>query len=326
MRGRSGAGRRGLAVLALVLLLATGLRAGAPPPAAWIARMQEALHRLTYEGRYVFVEPPVVLAFSVRHAPGWERVGTLNGPRHVLVRAGHWTGIELPGHRWVRLGAVPWYTALPPRGHGTLDRDLGRYYRMRLVGRARVAGRTAALLVVAPRDAYRYGYRFWVATRTGLPLRTVLVSPRGRVLEQMMFVDISFPARIAPPRLLQWIARRGRSGSAGGRAAAVSVPDCRPLWLPPGFRVMSDTVIPEGRRAEPTRHLLLSDGLASFSVFVRRLLAGAPPPLTGPNSLGPVSAYGRVVGDYSLTVVGEVPPATVRATAEHLVLVPPPPP
>ena len=86
---------------------------------------------------------------------------------------------------------------------------------------------------------------------------------------------------------------------------------------------MSDEGIPEGRRREPTRHLLVSDGLGSFSIFVRKLAAGAPPPLLGANSLGPISAYGRVVGDEAITVVGAVPQITVRTTAERIVLVPP---
>jgi sigma-E factor negative regulatory protein RseB len=327
-RGSRAAGGPG-AVAFLVLL---GALWAAPPvharPAAralsWIVRMQEVLHRLTYEGRYVFVEPPLVVAFAVRHAPGWEEVTTLDGPRRMMVRVGRSTEIRTPAGEWIRVGGTPWYTTLPPRGRGRLLLRLVRYYRMRLVGEGRVAGERTALVVVAPRDVYRYGYRFWIARRTRLPLRTVLVAPNGRVLEQMMFVDVSFPVRLPPPGRVQWRGPgRERRRAAGGLPRTVpDVPECRPLWLPPGFRVMSDEVIPEGRRREPTRHLLVSDGLGSFSIFVRPLLAGEPPPLLGANSLGPISAYGRVIGDYAVTVVGTVPPITVRTTAEHIVLVP----
>jgi sigma-E factor negative regulatory protein RseB len=289
--------------------------------------MEHALHRLTYEGRYVFVDPPTVVAFSVRHAPGWEVVRTLDGPPRVMARVGDWMGIRGPAGGWIRLGGSPWYTALPPRGRGLPLRFLPRFYRMRLVGRGRVAGERSVLLVVAPRDVYRYGYRFWIAGRTRLPLRTVLVTPGGRVLEQMMFVDVAFPPRLSPPRLLQWRGPgRTRARVPGAPGALPAVPDCRLLWLPPGFRVMSDEVIAEGRSRVPTRHLLVSDGLGSFSVFVRALAAGEPPPLLGADSLGPISAYGRVIGDYAVTVVGAVPPVTVRATAEHAVLVSPPAP
>ena len=316
--------RSAVRLVCLALVLANPLYARPPRVLSWIVRMQSALHRRTYEGHYVFVDPPVVVAFSIRHGPGWEEVTTLNGARRTVLRAGRWTAVKSFPGPWVRLGGPPWYTDLPPRAHASLLRRLARYYRLQRVGYGRVAGERAALVVAVPRDGYRYGYRFWIAVRSLLPLRTVLVSPAGRVLEQMMFVNVSFPARLNPPRLVQWRRRRRARRRHRAFPGSLSIlPECRPLWLPPGFRVMSDEVIPEGLRREPARHLLVSDGLGSFSIFVRRILAGAPPPLLGANSLGPINAYGRVVGDFAITVVGAVPPVTVRATAEHIALLMP---
>ncbi|HVG04445.1 MAG TPA: MucB/RseB C-terminal domain-containing protein, partial [Burkholderiaceae bacterium] len=88
---------------------------------------------------------------------------------------------------------------------------------------------------------------------------------------------------------------------------------------------------PEGFRKtrEVTRRIggsdamqaVFSDGLATVSVFIEPHSLSSPglaSPMPSGDALqihGPTSAFSRRVGDSLVTVVGEVPPSTVRSVA-----------
>jgi sigma-E factor negative regulatory protein RseB len=61
---------------------------------------------------------------------------------------------------------------------------------------------------------------------------------------------------------------------------------------------------------------VFSDGLASVSVFIEPATAGPVNEMA--QSVGPVSAYVRGVANARITVVGEVPLATVKALANSV--------
>ena len=78
---------------------------------------------------------------------------------------------------------------------------------------------------------------------------------------------------------------------------------------PPGFSL----VVHNDWRAtggQPVDHFMLSDGLASVSIYVE---AGDPREgLEGGTHIGAVHAVGKRVAGHQITVVGEVPPETVE--------------
>ena len=69
--------------------------------------------------------------------------------------------------------------------------------------------------------------------------------------------------------------------------------------------------------AMPVEHFMYSDGLSSVSVFVEKKMKSSKN-LSGGSTMGAVNAYGRDVGDYHVTVVGEVPYATVKMIADSV--------
>ena len=64
---------------------------------------------------------------------------------------------------------------------------------------------------------------------------------------------------------------------------------------------------------------MLSDGLSAVSVFAAVDVAPAQA-FKGLTQMGAVQAYGRSIGRYHVTVVGETPVATVEAIAASLSL------
>ncbi|MDH3640293.1 MAG: MucB/RseB C-terminal domain-containing protein, partial [Gammaproteobacteria bacterium] len=54
-----------------------------------------------------------------------------------------------------------------------------------------------------------------------------------------------------------------------------------------------------------------SDGLAAVSVFIEKNPERNTGAVSGVNRMGAVHAFGTTIGDYQVTVVGEVPAKTV---------------
>lgn len=66
----------------------------------------------------------------------------------------------------------------------------------------------------------------------------------------------------------------------------------------------------------PVEHLVFTDGLATVSAFVSA--DGTSGKFKGLSRRGAVTAFGRSVDDFHVTVVGEVPQATVELIANRL--------
>ena len=64
-------------------------------------------------------------------------------------------------------------------------------------------------------------------------------------------------------------------------------------------------------------HLMYSDGLASVSVFIE-LSESSTHRLSGASKMGALNAYGKQMDGAQITVMGEVPEATVATIAESM--------
>ncbi len=277
----------------------------------YLLRMQKMLFTENYRGIIVFQHNTMLKAISITHGRarfgGWERISTLNGPPRELLKNGHRLELLFEGRPVRLMHVLANYTGLPQnwvgfRGH--FGHLLPREYHFFLLPKlGRVADHTARIILIRPEDRFRYGYRLWLDARNGFPLRSDLLNSRGQVIEQMMFVTIRWYSggkwHERPPAVPR-VARLFHPD--------VTIPQCRFAHLPLGFRVVEDTtaLVPG-----PVRHILLSDGLASVSVFIHPLHPKIPA-LTGMARMGPVTAFGKTIGAFSLIAIGEVPPRTVR--------------
>jgi sigma-E factor negative regulatory protein RseB len=87
--------------------------------------------------------------------------------------------------------------------------------------------------------------------------------------------------------------------------------------LPTGFKLSTYSLQQMPNSNVPADHMVVSDGLATISVYVEQFSAESQP-FVGASHLGAINIYGAVVGDYQVTVVGEVPDSTVRMVAESV--------
>ena len=144
-----------------------------------------------------------------------------------------------------------------------------------------------------------------------------MVDETGQVLEQMLFTHIVFPDVIDPQAFEPQASTAGfetirQTGPASPKAA--SKQDWTIDDLPPGFRVAAGDAQQLGSVDSPVNHLLLTDGLATVSVFAATNKLPNKV-FEGVSSLGAVNAYGRMIGEQHIAVVGEVPARTVELIA-----------
>ncbi|HTN48539.1 MAG TPA: MucB/RseB C-terminal domain-containing protein, partial [Burkholderiaceae bacterium] len=179
----------------------------------------------------------------------------------------------------------------------------------------RVAGLECQVLTLEPRDTMRYGYRLCVDRATGLLLRAQTLGDRREVLEQVAFTDIRIGERIDRSRLKPawategWTVERSEYTHADLEKAGWVVP------TPEGFRRTKEVLRRLG--AADAMQVVFSDGLATMSVFIEPSATGRTA-VEDLQMVGPTAAYSRRLGDALVTVIGEVPPASVRSVAKSV--------
>jgi len=333
--GRSGRAG-GIARILLLAPLAFGAAAALADDEArrWLADMNEALASRNYQGEFLHLHLPngrvekLRILHRVKDGHVSERLLSLTGNGREFVRRDSQVQCFLPDQRTVLvedggeqgplLGTLPHF-----------DAALESSYRVEMGGREpSLLGGMARIVAIDPRDGYRYGYRLWIAEDTHMPVRTDLCDARGNVLETVLFTRLSVGGAIPDPAFRPAAQTEGytwvRHGPAATRAAAVADVPWRLLQLPPGFQLSSAGEQRLPGSEQPAVHFVLSDGLASVSVFIEA--TGSAPAAEGRGQLGLASVFSRLVGGHQVTAVGEVPPATVQYIAAGVEAATPPPP
>jgi sigma-E factor negative regulatory protein RseB len=191
--------------------------------------------------------------------------------------------------------------------------QLEKFYELRVLGRSRVAGRPAVVLALVPRDKYRYAFEMHLDEQSALPLKSLLISEKGQLLERFQFVSLQLVSGLDAGALQPDSACRAvELAKAGGLS-----PRWRAGWVPPGFELSQALQRPGPVSAEPVASLLYGDGLARFSIFLEPLHGvGAE---DARSQLGPTAVVSRRMstadGDIMVTVVGEIPLGTAERVA-----------
>jgi len=310
-------------------LLLAGLAWGATAfpadgPHEWLARMESALATRNYQGTFVHEHDGQTETLQVVHRASAgevrERIVSLDGSGREFIRRNTELSTYFPERQLVLVENSPGDDLLLAELR-RLDTAGAQFYRLSEQPGVRVSGRTAHVVSVEPLDDLRYGYQVWIDEASGMPLKTQQRDGSGRIVEQLVFTELTLPARI-PDAALQpsfdardwrWV----REQSAMTQSSAPSAP-----WpaaeIPPGFRLTANTAQQLAGSGSAVTHLVYSDGLASVSVFLEPQ-GGAPAQyVESLTSVGSSSALSTVAGGLKITAIGEVPPRTVRAIASAL--------
>lgn len=288
----------------------------------WLMKMNDAALALDYQGTFVYVKQNQIEVMRVVHQSRdgviKERIYSLNGARREIVRDAEQIWCYLPDrrmgvHEYRQVSGNSFPHILPQR----LDK-LENNYRITMGEKGRIADRKAVQIWILPKDEYRYGHDLWVDEDTGLLLKASLMDADSDPIEQYMFTDIDIGKPIAegdlvpltPKKQLVWhgVNKKDEPKNIQGdvKWKAGKYPD--------GFMLSRKMKRMSPISKQMVEHLVYSDGLAAVSIFVEKL-ADSIKPISGLNSMGAINAYGTVIDNYQVTVVGEVPSKTVNMIA-----------
>jgi sigma-E factor negative regulatory protein RseB len=323
------------AVVGLLFAAISGRSAPADEPRVWLEKMNRALATRNYDGTFFHLSGGRVetmrIVHRVRAGRVTERLVSLDGSGREFVRNNDELTCYLPDQHTVlvepRQDRGPFLGSLPQFGA-----DVNEFYRFESLPNSRVLGRSARVIMVNPKDQFRFGYRIWVDDNTAMPLKTQLCDSRGQVIEQILFARLDMPENIPDIDLMPAVRTEGmrwvRQG-ASHDSASPALSGYRATELPPGFRLTVSGEQTLGGATEPATHLVYSDGLATVSVFVEaprepnpgtddKPHAPAEPPMQGLARVGSGYAFSTMVQGHQVTAVGEVPAQTVEFIAHSV--------
>ena len=292
---------------------------------AWLLRIHEAASHRNFQGTFVVSGGGSVSSARIAHfcdGPNqFERSESLDGQARHVYRHNDVVTTLWPTTHVATIEQRTMLAEFPALLQAGDDR-ISEFYEVRPQGAERIAGHEANVLVVKPRDGYRYGYRLWAEQATGLLLRADVIGERNEVLETSAFSDVAIGVKPQPESVLAPMKKLD--------AYHVLRPVLTPTKLEaegwalrqaaPGFRQVSCVKRPMDSAALADKQVLqtiYSDGLTYVSVFIEPFDAQrhTRPMLA---SVGPTQTLMQQQGDWWVTVVGDVPSTTLRLFVKGL--------
>ena len=282
-----------------------------------LAKMNQTLERGNYEGTFVFVHNGDVETMSIVHGYSEngvrEKLVSLTGDKREVIRDQDVLTCIWPSEKLVVIETARDSHGIPSSLPSDLD-ELAIHYKLTEVGQARIAGHDCTIVKIEPLDEYRYGHKLCIDPEHGMVLESKTFDTQGNTIENMMFTSFrmrdSAPENLFEPSVhLNDYTWKTASVELNGELQ----PD--QAWkiedLPPGFSLRSVTRRLMSASNNPVQHMVLTDGLASVSVFISKV--DDPDHMyRGAHNKGVINAYARDVNQHQITVVGEVPENTVK--------------
>ena len=313
-------------LLAILLSLVCQPVAGETSPESarsLLKQMSEASRTLNYDGIFIYQRGGSTNTLRLIHKAGpdggAERLVSLTGAAREVIRDREEVTCFFPDDQAVMVERSKPRELFATQLPRIMDKLLDNYH-IQINGSDRVAGRNAWVVGIKPRDAFRYGYQFWIDKDNTLLLKSELRNRTGLLIEQIMFTQISVLDEVPGELLQPSISGKGYTWhNNSDKDDRIGLPHdgWQVGWMPNGFTKNNQETVPGARGNSQVKHLVYSDGLAMVSIFIEKLDTSRGLS-TGLSRMGGVNAYARVANGYQVTAVGEVPQATVQRMANSV--------
>jgi sigma-E factor negative regulatory protein RseB len=259
-----------------------------------LAKMRSAVHTLNYSGTLVYSQGNDLSNYQISHT-------VENGAeKESVVHLAQGSGMEGDTAESFSLAKLQ-----------QVQPQMEEVYALDLGGKDFVANRNCQIVVARPRDKMRYLQRYCIEPESGMLLKYSLVDRSHRSVEQLMFTALELAA-VAP-------ADPAATPAPVVPAVAAMPPSTDWVFstLPAGFQQVQDLQQAGVNGQAPVRQIILSDGMTSVSVFIAP--PGAPGILESIGlSAGAMKIYATEVAQHQVTLVGEVPVATLQSIGAGL--------
>lgn len=316
------------ATLIAVLCLSSYVQASEQDSWQVLQKAAAAARALSYKGIFVCQTGKQVKSVEITHMYDgkneFARNVVLDGsPREVLSQSGN-VVIYNPRNEKIIIEKRRGQNMFPAVLPMNLD-SVKQSYSLRVEDGERVAGRQAQVLVLVPNDGLRYSYRFWIDAEYGLLLKSVMFNNRNEIMESIGFNQLSLMNTVS----LDWFKPKidHNKNYVMENEQQVVADDGSPIdWevrsLPSGYRKVDQVMRKVPGKDGPVTHVVFSDGLASVSLFIEHVARSAKDKPVQKNVLstaGNTSFYANINSGHLVTVVGDVPEATVVQIANAVV-------
>ena len=282
--------------------------------------MRQASSQMNYKGIMAFSKNGQVESFQLFHSlhegVERERLVSMDSPLREVIRNAEKVVCYYPDTK------TAFVENKPSRHSMLLDlpedlSKLTRYYSISLQDREYVANHQAQAINMIPRDDYRYARRIWLDVESRLPLKSELIDETGANVEQMVFTTLDIVPNInreelettIPEGSVKWMVNQREMLSPASLNWSLE-------GVPEGFQMISYTRMKQSGAETPLDHLLLSDGLSSVSIYIDESKTDILK--SHPRKVGALNAASRKIGQYQVTVMGEVPERTVQSIVDGL--------
>jgi sigma-E factor negative regulatory protein RseB len=301
---------------------------------SWLERIQSAARTQSYSGTYVVMSLAGMTTSRItqicRGGDTLEQLELMDGAQRTQIRHNDLVHTLLPERKLAyveRREALDTFPRLTPAENSRLV----DFYDLKRLGEDRVAGLNSRVALLQPRDGFRFGYKLWVDDKTGLLLKSQVIGSHGEVLEQVAFSEVNFNP---PPSQGERIraAMRRAEGYRVEQVTPVKTDAKQEGWRlrteVPGFKEIGcykRLMTPDGNPDAKPRQVMqwvFSDGMASVSVFAEPFVREWHQK-EGIMVMGASHSLSVRKGDWWITVLGEVPPAALRAFASGIERIPP---
>jgi len=250
-----------------------------------------------------------------------ERLVLLDGIEREFLRENNITQCLLPEKQLVIIEP-----ARPDRFPGLLleqsEHVVNSYQMAQLEQTARIAGRKCQQFELKPVDSMRFGYQLCIDLDTSLLLQLVTLDQQGQPLFQVAFASIDIGSAVNSEELSSpWDYQDWKAISAAMHEIDLAQKGWR-IPFPPGFYPVKQVVRSMAHSREVAQ-LVLSDGLASISIFIEPVSgAGQRLQPEAGKKKGTIFLHRAQIGENWVTLTGDVPLETLQYLAQHTQYVP----
>lgn len=291
-----------------------------------LQQIQQAARQLDYSGVLSYSSGSVLQSMHLVHVVDGtgehERLEILDGLAREYIRVNDVTQCLVPEKQLVIL-EKPRDDRFPALLAGDTT-NIEQFYTHNKGALERVGGRECQQHFLEPVDHWRYGYVLCVDTQHQLLLKTQTISQHddAKIINQIAFANVNIGRNVqvealkSPWKYTDWkvVAANMHQTNLGNQGWRIP--------YPAGFTVVTE--INRFIRSErQVAQLVLSDGLASISVFIEPVDSYSQRLKADPGSKkGSIHLYRKRIGDFWLTATGEVPLETLHYLGNNTEFVP----
>ena len=288
-----------------------------------INNMSNAVRKLNYDGVFIYQRGGQMNTLRLIHKADEngeiEKLISLTGAAREVIRNKDSVTCIFPDDQAVVVAKSRPKELLSSQLPKSID-NLVNNYQFSIIGEDRVAGRPTWVVSIKPKDAYRYGYQFWIDQQNNFLLKSELKNRTGLLLEQIMFTQLNILEAVSDEMLKPSIIGAGftwHNSSDETKSVKKGAGKWQVGWMPSGFTKNNHEMYPLTDSKRPVNHMVYSDGLAMVSIFIEKMDA-AIEVSSGLSKMGGINTYAKIANGYQVTAVGEVPQATVQRMANSV--------